>query len=101
MTPSWVSFASLALLAGLSLALVLVVEMLFTKRWDPNLKVSAFISASRTPHSHPLQHCLVTGGSSGTGLALAKLLARKGAHVSIVARDPKRLQVALAELEVR
>ncbi|KAI0712585.1 oxidoreductase [Earliella scabrosa] len=56
--------------------------MLFSKRWDPRLK-----------------HCLVTGGSSGSGLALAKLLVQNGAHVSIVARDLKRLQDALEELE--
>ncbi|KAI0788126.1 oxidoreductase [Fomes fomentarius] len=56
--------------------------MLFTKRWDPALK-----------------HCLVTGGSSGSGLALAVLLAKSGAHVSIVARDTGRLKTALEELE--
>ena len=47
------------------------------------------------------QHCLVTGGSRGTGLALAILLARRGAHVSIVARDQPRLDKGLEELEAR
>jgi 3-dehydrosphinganine reductase len=41
----------------------------------------------------------VTGGSSGLGLATAKLLAAQGAHVWLVARDPARLASALAEVE--
>lgn len=45
------------------------------------------------------QHCYITGGSSGLGLSLAILLVRKGAHVSIVARNQERLDKALAELE--
>nr|GAT59480.1 oxidoreductase [Mycena chlorophos] len=44
-------------------------------------------------------HCCVTGGSSGMGLALAELLTRRGAHVSIVARDEAKLRVALEQLE--
>ncbi|KAF8591601.1 NAD(P)-binding protein [Ramaria rubella] len=52
------------------------------KKWDPQGK-----------------HCYVTGGSSGAGLALAILLTRKGAHVSIVARDEEKLQKALQDLE--
>ena len=46
------------------------------------------------------QHCFVTGGSRGTGLALAILLAKRGAHVSIVARDKGKLDKGLEELEV-
>lgn len=42
---------------------------------------------------------LVTGGSSGIGLALARLLAEKGAHVSILARDPDKLAGAVEEIE--
>ncbi|KAI0049047.1 oxidoreductase [Auriscalpium vulgare] len=45
------------------------------------------------------KHCYITGGSSGLGLALAKMLAAQGAHVSIVARDEQRLARALVELE--
>jgi short-subunit dehydrogenase len=48
-----------------------------------------------------IKHCYVTGGSAGLGLSLAKLLARKGANVSIVARDKAKLDKALQELEVR
>ncbi|PIL28763.1 hypothetical protein GSI_08807 [Ganoderma sinense ZZ0214-1] len=53
-----------------------------SKKWDPRGK-----------------HCFVTGGSRGTGLALAILLAQRGAHVSIVARDQQRLDQGLKELE--
>lgn len=43
-------------------------------------------------------HAIVTGGSSGIGLATARELAARGATVSIVARDQERLASALAEL---
>lgn len=42
---------------------------------------------------------LVTGGSSGIGLATARHLASQGAHVWIVARDEDRLRTALAQVE--
>jgi 3-dehydrosphinganine reductase len=42
---------------------------------------------------------LVTGGSSGIGLATARLLARRGSHVWILARNPSRLEQALALIE--
>ncbi len=42
---------------------------------------------------------LVTGGSSGIGLATARLLAARGARVWLVARDPARLTLALAHVE--
>jgi 3-dehydrosphinganine reductase len=41
----------------------------------------------------------VPGGSSGLGLALSVLLAKRGAHVSIVARDPAKLATALSHIE--
>ena len=43
----------------------------------------------------------MTGGSAGLGLSLAILLTKKGADVSIVARNQERLDKALKELEVR
>ncbi|MFM8302773.1 MAG: SDR family oxidoreductase [Actinomycetota bacterium] len=43
-------------------------------------------------------HVLVTGGSSGIGLALAHACSARGAAVSIVARDPARLEAAGAEV---
>jgi 3-dehydrosphinganine reductase len=42
----------------------------------------------------------VTGGSAGLGLALAVLLTKCGADVSIVARNEERLQKALEAMEV-
>ena len=42
------------------------------------------------------QHVLITGGSSGIGLALARQAAAAGARVSLVARDPAKLAIARA-----
>ena len=41
---------------------------------------------------------LITGGSSGIGLALARQLVAAGAHVCVVARGRERLDEAVAEL---
>ena len=43
-------------------------------------------------------HVIVTGGSSGIGLAVAKLYAARGARVSLLARDTRRLEDARAEI---
>jgi 3-dehydrosphinganine reductase len=40
------------------------------------------------------QHVLITGGSSGIGLALACQAAQAGARVSVLARDPVKLEAA-------
>jgi 3-dehydrosphinganine reductase len=45
------------------------------------------------------QHAIITGGSSGIGLAIAKLLVSRGANVSIIARDRTKLETAKAEIE--
>lgn len=44
------------------------------------------------------KRALITGGSSGIGLALARALTREGAHVCIVARGQARIDEAVAEL---
>jgi hypothetical protein len=44
------------------------------------------------------QHVLITGGSAGIGLALARLYAAAGCNVSLVARSRERLDVAKAQL---
>jgi 3-dehydrosphinganine reductase len=41
----------------------------------------------------------ITGGSSGIGLALARLLAARGAHVWLAAREQAKLESALREVE--
>ncbi|KAJ3013609.1 hypothetical protein NUW54_g1539 [Trametes sanguinea] len=72
-----------ALILGAIVPLILLSKMWFvSKKWAPRGK-----------------HCFVTGGSSGTGIALAVMLVQHGAHVSIVARNEERLQTALSQLE--
>jgi len=44
------------------------------------------------------RRALVTGGSRGIGLAVARALAAEGVDVAIAARDPGRLEAAAAEL---
>jgi 3-dehydrosphinganine reductase len=46
----------------------------------------------------PERVALITGGSSGIGLALARLLAQQGSHVWIAARGEERLATALEEV---
>ncbi|MGI9519906.1 MAG: SDR family NAD(P)-dependent oxidoreductase [Pirellulaceae bacterium] len=45
-------------------------------------------------NSSPPQVCLITGGSSGVGLATAETFARAGSHVAICGRDAERLESA-------
>lgn len=44
------------------------------------------------------QSAIVTGGSSGIGFAVARMLAARGAGVVLVARDPDRLKAAAAAI---
>lgn len=45
------------------------------------------------------KHVIVTGGSSGIGRAIARLLAERGTHVSVIARRQELLDETLTELE--
>ena len=49
-------------------------------------------------HFYSGKHVLITGGSSGIGKELARLLIASGASVTLVARNPDRLNAAAAEL---
>lgn len=45
------------------------------------------------------KHCVITGGSTGIGLALAEEFVKRGAHVTLVARTKSKLQEAQAALQ--
>ncbi|RSH85750.1 3-dehydrosphinganine reductase [Saitozyma podzolica] len=47
----------------------------------------------------PLDRVYITGGSSGLGRALAVELVRRGAHVTVVARDLRKLEETTAALK--
>ncbi len=44
------------------------------------------------------QHAIVTGGSSGIGKAVARLLAQQGANLSLIARDRHKLEQVRQEI---
>lgn len=73
------------------------------RAWDPKGKVSRpkAIREGGKEQTDLLQHCYVTGGSTGLGLALSILLAQQGADVSIVARNENNLKAAIEKLKVR
>jgi len=53
------------------------------------------------PHSLHDQHVLVTGATGGIGLITARELAARGAHVTIVGRDPERTRRAAQQTGAR
>lgn len=75
-------FSSLTAIFVALLTTLMVFNRLFKSKWDPKGK-----------------HCYVTGGSAGLGLALAIELTKRGAHVSIVARNQEKLDNALKDME--
>jgi len=62
-----------------------------------------FVAKKLLPPSYSFagKVAIVTGGSRGLGLELARQLALSGAHVAICARDEAELDVAREELEAR
>ncbi|WP_440876153.1 SDR family NAD(P)-dependent oxidoreductase [Thalassotalea sp. PLHSN55] len=44
------------------------------------------------------KHIIITGGSSGLGLAVASLLVKQGAHLSLIARNLSKLEAAKSQL---
>lgn len=53
----------------------------------------------RRSNLQPGAHVLITGGSKGLGLALARECAQRGCSVTIVARNQADLQVAVEQLK--
>ncbi len=45
------------------------------------------------------RHVLITGGSQGIGLAVARGFLTEGCHVTIAARDPRKIEEAVASLK--
>ena len=76
-TVVWTATYSIATFAVLVTVLPLISYLFLTPHFDYNDK-----------------HVVVTGGSSGIGLECAKLYAKEGANVTIVARDAKKLAEA-------
>lgn len=66
--------------------------------WERNLDPDLFIDRSLRGHVKD-RLVVVTGGSSGIGLATATMLARAGARVAIVARSEDKLAEAVLAIE--
>lgn len=62
--------------------------------WERNLDPDLFIDRSLRGHVEG-KVVVVTGGSSGIGLATAAMMAQAGARVAVVARDPDKLNDAV------
>ena len=52
----------------------------------------------RSKTSYCGKHVLITGGSTGIGLAIAAELVRRGAHITLIARTQSKLDAAADEL---
>ena len=50
------------------------------------------------PQNFLNQHVVITGGSSGIGLCLAQALAERGAHLTLLGRDLRKLENAAAQV---
>jgi len=63
------------------------------------LRLYQFLRGHISPVALAARHVLVTGGSSGLGLAVAKECCLRGALVTIIARDREKLAAARREIE--
>jgi NAD(P)-dependent dehydrogenase (short-subunit alcohol dehydrogenase family) len=61
--------------------------------------IAVLRAASRKRYSFEGKSVVITGGSRGLGLELARLFAREGAHLTLIARTPATLDRARIELE--
>ena len=72
--------------------------------WAADRKIIRACDICQTGHTLEevklTQHAIISGGSSGIGLALAKKLAATGYNVTILARDVARLETARLEIEL-
>lgn len=55
--------------------------------------------AGKVDLTNPATHVIVTGGSSGIGLATARMLRQKGCSVTLIARDMVKLNRAKTDLD--
>lgn len=79
------------ILGGISLFILLLLLL---------LKILTSSTSTTKSTSPPLTHALITGGSSGIGLSIAKeLVRRKCLHISLLARGMEKLNKAREELE--
>ncbi|MBN1654392.1 MAG: SDR family NAD(P)-dependent oxidoreductase [Deltaproteobacteria bacterium] len=68
-------------------------------------EIEEWVKQEYRPPGRTIDRCFqnrlvfVTGGSSGIGLETARLLAAKGAHIVLLARDLKKLAAAREEIE--
>lgn len=53
----------------------------------------------RKPKNILDRHVVVTGGSQGIGLEVAIRCAKLGAHVTVIARDEKKLKAAIEQIK--
>lgn len=85
------SWGSVGLLVACGFGLSLVSAVAVVVLW--------LVATHTLPYSSRLpSHALITGGSKGLGLAIAKLLAQRGVSITIVARGQAALDKAVAEI---
>jgi short chain dehydrogenase len=99
-----VQIYSLLLPCAILVCAILVFMGYFTGK--NNFLLDEKVTRAYAPHPSSTLTCsqytaIITGGSQGLGLSVAKHLASKGANVVIVAQDVPKLEAALEEIKVR